>query len=175
MLKKLNKKGIALLLATAVLLTAVVGTTLAYLVDVTGSIQNIFNFGKVECKVVFNETTNTYSVQNTGTVPAYVRVAVIVNATDSTDPSKLTWDSDFSYQIVPDAKTWELHGKYYYYKGELAVGASVDDIVDIIQYTKSGTQIQILAEAIQATPDKAVQNTWKMTFDGTSWSVYTEN
>ena len=171
MLKKLNKKGIALLLATAVLLTAVVGTTLAYLVDVTGSIQNIFNFGKVACEVKFDENTNTYSVKNTGTVPAYVRVAVIVNATDSTDPSKLTWDSGFSYSIVPDAKTWELHGKYYYYKGELAAG----DSVKIIEHTKSGTQIQILAEAIQATPDEAVQNAWKMTFDGTSWSVYTKN
>lgn len=171
MLKKLNKKGIALLLATAVLLTAVVGTTLAYLVDITGSIQNIFNFGKVECKVVFNETTNTYSVQNTGTVPAYVRVAIVINATDSTDSSKLTWDSNFSYQIAPNADKWEQHEGYYYYKGELAVGA----FVDIIQYTKSGTQIQILAEAIQATPDEAVQNAWKMTFDGTSWSVYTGN
>ena len=171
MLKKLNKKGIALLLATAVLLTAVVGTTLAYLVDITGSIQNIFNFGKVECKVVFNETTNIYSVQNTGTVPAYVRVAIVINATDSTDSSKLTWDSNFSYQIAPNADDWQLHEGYYYYKGEFAVR----DSVDIIQYTESGTQIQILAEAIQATPDEAVQNAWKMTFDGTSWSVYTGN
>ena len=169
MLKKLNKKGIALLLATAVLLTAVVGTTLAYLVDVTGAIQNIFNFGKVACEVKFDENTNTYSVQNTGTVPAYIRVAVVINAADSTDSSKLTWDSNFTYWIAPDSDKWELHGKYYYYKGELAAGASVD----IIQYTKSGTQIQILAEAIQATPDEAVQNAWKMTFNGTSWSVYT--
>ena len=168
MLKKLNKKGIALLLATAVLLTAVVGTTLAYLVDVTGSIQNIFNFGKVECEVIFNETTNTYSVKNTGTVPAYVRVAVIVNATDSTDPSKLTWDSGFSYSIVPNADKWEQHEGYYYYKGELAKDASVD----IIQYTESGTQIQILAEAIQETPDEAAKTAWGVTYDSKNktWS-----
>lgn len=168
MLKKLNKKGIALLLATAVLLTAVVGTTLAYLVDVTGSIQNIFNFGKVACEVKFYENTNTYSVKNTGTVPAYVRVAVIVNATDSTDPSKLTWDSNFSYQIAPNADDWQLHEGYYYYKGELAVGASVD----IIQCTNQEARIQVLAEAIQATPDEAAKTAWGVTYDSKNktWS-----
>ena len=168
MLKKLNKRGIALLLATAVLLTAVVGTTLAYLVDVTGSIQNIFHFGKVACEVKFDENTNTYSVQNTGTVPAYIRVAVIVNATDG---ANLTWNST----SMPSAKfgsDWTEHDDgYYYYNGTIASKGSVKFggvPGNVVNY-----EIKVLAEAIQATPDEAVQNAWKMTFNGTSWSVYT--
>ena len=166
MLKKLNKKGIALLIASAVLLTAIIGTTIAYLIDVTETVEDTFIPANVVCSV--SESGGLYTVTNEGNIPVYIRVAVIVNATDSTDPSKLTWDSNFSYLIAPNADKWQLYEGYYYYKGKLAVR----DFVDLIQYTKSGTQIQILAEAIQATPDEAAKTAWGVTYDSETqtWS-----
>ena len=46
-MKKINKKTLALLIAAALLLTITVSGTVAYLVDSTGAVKNVFEPGKV--------------------------------------------------------------------------------------------------------------------------------
>ena len=168
MLKKLNKKGIALLVASAVLLTAIVGTTIAYLIDVTDTVEDTFTPATVTCTVT--KSGEKYVITNTSDVDVYLRVAVVVNATDGTN---LVWNSALN-PTVAETEAWVKHDNYYYCKTKVSPSTPID-FGTVTESALANYQVQLLAEASQATPDEAVQNAWKMTFNGTSWSVYTKN
>ena len=154
MFKKLNKKGIALLISAVLILSVAVGTTIAFLVDSTEDVTDNFTPAKVICDVT--NSGDTWSVKNVENIDAYIRVAVIVNETNGTN---LKWNDSFSATITPTAN-WQKIGNYYYYKGTVAPGASVP----FGQITAANAKIQVLAEAIQSTPDDAVQTAWGVNY-----------
>lgn len=162
MFKKLNKKGIALLISAVLILSVAVGTTIAFLVDSTEDVTDNFTPAKVICDVT--NSGDTWSVKNVENIDAYIRVAVIVNETNGTN---LKWSGNpinADVLITTDA-TWTKVGNYYYYNGEVAPDTSVT----FGQITAANAKIQVLAEAIQSTPDDAVQTAWGVTFNGTAW------
>lgn len=159
MFKKLNKKGIALLISAVLILSVAVGTTIAFLVDSTEDVTDNFTPAKVICDVT--NSGDTWSVKNVENIDAYIRVAVIVNETNGTN---LKWNDSFGATITPTAN-WQQIGNYYYYNGEVAPDTSVT----FGQITAANAKIQVLAEAIQSTPDDAVQTAWGVTFNGTAW------
>ena len=170
MFKKLNKKGIALLISAVLILSVAVGTTIAFLVDSTEDVTDNFTPAKVICDVT--NSGDTWSVKNVENIDAYIRVAVIVNETNG---NNLKWNDSFSATIEPvnttdDSWTFikvdeDTNFGYYYYNGTVAPGASVP----FGQITAANAKIQVLAEAIQSTPDDAVQTAWGVTFNGTAW------
>ena len=159
MFKKLNKKGIALLISAVLILSVAVGTTIAFLVDSTEDVTDNFTPAKVICDVTNSE--DIWRVKNVENIDAYIRVAVIVNETNG---NNLKWNDSFSATITPTAN-WQKIGNYYYYKGTVAPGASVS----FGQITAANAKIQVLAEAIQSTPNEAVKTAWGVTFNGTAW------
>ena len=91
-MKKNMKKKALLTMSVALLLAVVVGTTLAYILTNTDSVENTFKPSKVSCAVVedggdpvaagtHNTGTEKKDVQikNIGDTDAYIRVAVVVN------------------------------------------------------------------------------------------------
>ena len=113
MFKKLNKKGIALLISAVLILSVAVGTTIAFLVDSTEDVTDNFTPAKVICDVT--NSGDTWSVKNVENIDAYIRVAVIVNETNGTN---LKWNDSFSATITPTAN-WQKIGNYYYLQQQI--------------------------------------------------------
>lgn len=64
------------------LIGAVVGSTVAFLVTKTAPVENKFTYASVSCTVSesFNGTTKEkVQIQNTGTTDAYIRATYVVN------------------------------------------------------------------------------------------------
>ena len=133
-MKNQKMKSMLMLAAAALLLTLAVGSTLAYLLDTTPTVSNTFTPAKVTCEV--NEpgwtdggsTKTNVSIKNTGTVYAYIRVAVVGNwynaagniiaphTVDLGTPSGWTKGSDGYYYhtspVAPRENTSKLISSY---------------------------------------------------------------
>ena len=162
-------KHFAALLALVLILVCTVGGTVAYLVAQTDPVTNIFISGEVSCQVKeeFNGKTKTKAVvQNTGNVPAYIRVAVVANTVDG---DNITGMADLSQVDWLNEANWtEGSDGFYYYKGVV----QPDDVTaDLLKngIPLTGIQVTILASAIQSMPDAAVEEAWNMSYNsGTS-------
>ena len=155
---KLNKRAVALLVSLIVLLTAAVGATVAYIIDRTENVENIFAPSRVACEVV-DETNHTYSVKNTGDTAAYVRVAVVVNWKNS-DGHVYGKAPEFEVSV---SEGWKKGSDgYYYFTKPVAVGAKADSelTVNILTDEPDGYDlyVEVVASAIQAT--SAAVNDW---------------
>ena len=175
-------KALLLIASLAVLLTATVGSTAAWLVSKPAAVENDFVPGKVACQVLENFGTESGAsvkrdvrVQNTGNTDAYIRVLLV-----------FTWKDDagniFSnkpqegkdYQIVMDDLTdWIMQesdaGAYFYYKKPVAPGEETGVLIDSLRQIAGVTgpengkyklSVDILADAVQADPPEAVADSW---------------
>ena len=83
-MKKMNKRFLAVLASVVLVLTMTVGATVAYLIDQSGPVTNIFTPSEVTSEVE-EEFPDPYNVKqnvkikNTGDAPAYIRAAVVFN------------------------------------------------------------------------------------------------
>lgn len=175
-------KALLLIASLAVLLTATVGSTAAWLVSKPAAVENDFVPGKVACQVLedFGAESGTsvkrnVRVKNTGNTDAYIRVLLV-----------FTWKDDagniFSnkpqegkdYQIVMDDLTnWIMQksdaGLYFYYKKPVAPSAETGKLIDSLRQIAGVTgpengkyklSVDILADAVQADPPQAVKDSW---------------
>lgn len=175
-------KALLLIASLAVLLTATVGSTAAWLVSKPAAVENDFVPGKVACQVLEDFGTESGTsvkrnvrVKNTGNTDAYIRVLLV-----------FTWKDDkgniFSnkpqegkdYQIVMDDLTdWIMQksdaGVYFYYKKTVAPSAETGKLIDSLRQIAGVTgpengkyklSVDILADAVQADPPEAVEESW---------------
>ena len=175
-------KALLLIASLAVLLTATVGSTAAWLVSKPAAVENDFVPGKVACQVLEDFGTESGTsvkrnvrVKNTGNTDAYIRVLLV-----------FTWKDDagniFSnkpqegkdYQIVMDDLTdWIMQksdaGLYFYYKKPVAPSAETGKLIDSLRQIAGVTgpengkyklSVDILADAVQADPPEAVKESW---------------
>lgn len=165
------KKVSALTIALVLILVMAIGGTVAFLTTHTDSITNTFLPTDVTSEIheEFNpdKTVKTSAVvENTGNVPAYIRVAVVANSLDS--DGNITGAADVSEKLA--ASGWTKVGDYYYYNGVVQPGDKtanlLSDGIDL-----KDIQVTILASAIQAEPANAVAHAWGVQFDGSTWSA----
>ena len=161
-------RQVLLLAALVVIAMGVVGGTVAYLVTKTDPVVNTFTPGVVSCKIdeTFDGTTksNVY-VTNTGNTNAYIRAAIIVTWKDAagniaaTVPAKGTY-----YTLEMNETDWVEHDGYYYYKGSVAPNAQTEKLIKTCTDLRSNGDytlcVEILADAIQSSPDSAVTQAW---------------
>lgn len=168
-------KRFALLLALVLILVGTVGGTVAYLVTHTAPVKNTFTPGNVTCDVVeeFNteKTAKTsVKVQNTGNVPAYIRVAVVANTVD--EQGNITGAATLPENWL-NTTNWTEKDGYYYYNGVV----QPDEVTpgDLLKrgINLDGIQVTILASAIQSAPAKAVNEAWGMDYSNNVWVPYT--
>lgn len=157
---KLNKRAVALLVSLVMLLTAAVGATVAYLIDRTENMENIFTPSRVACKVV-DETNHTYSVENTGDTAAYVRVAVVVNWKNTENGNLYAKAPEFKVSV---SDTWKKGSDgYYYYTQSVAPGTQIPEELTVVEVEPATLDeyellVEVVASAIQAT--SAAVNVW---------------
>lgn len=144
-----NRK-VALLLSLVLILGGAIGGTMAYFTDNTAS-NSAFSVGQVSCSV--SQSGDTYIVKNDGTVPASVRVAVVVNWEDQ--DGIIHWTKP-NASISFGNGAWIEHGGYYYYNSAIAANSSVTGpSITVTEEAPDGysAKIHVLLEAVQEGTD----------------------
>ena len=169
---RMNRTAV-LFMAIIMLIGAVVGSTVAYLITKTGPVENKFTYASVSCKVEedFKENTKkNVKITNTGSTDAYIRATYVVNWVDAEGNIVTSVPDGYKYELTenPD-KTW-TEGKdgYFYYlspvaPGESTPGSLLTCTVKRPENPEYRLSVEILATAIQSTPAKAVTEAWGVT------------
>ena len=173
-MKKFSSKATVLFVAAALLLLTAAGSTLAYLVDDSTTITNTFIPTKVACAVVENGQAYTASavsvasksdvtIQNTGTIPAYIRASILVSwksADGIVYAAKPREGATHDYTLRINTDDWTKQGGYYYHNSDVSPDLFTEVLIESVQQYSDGpvgadgTQyylsVEIVAEAIQA-------------------------
>ena len=169
--KRRSKKTGMLFLSLLLVIGMVVGGTVAWLSTKSAPITNTFLPSHVSCSVTeeFNGTTKSnVNVINTGDIDAYIRVKLVTYRVNDKE-QHIGGTAE-----IPDFKPgagWVKNGDYYYYTKPVAPDEQPEtSLIDSITLTGSyddaddadgGKQvIEVMAEAIQSTPAKAVTEAW---------------
>lgn len=173
-----GRKLPVLLISLILLLTLVVGTTIAFIIDRTEGVVNKFTPGTVACEITEefdNSLKKNVNVINTGGVSAYVRVKLV---TYRVNESGQTIGGSATIPSFDLGEGWfEQDGFYYYSKPVPSQAEPAADLIgaegiQLISYTDAdgGRQaVEVMAEAIQSDPIAVVAETWLVTAsqDGT--------
>ena len=174
----------AMVIATVLLLALAIGGTLAWLSTKDAPIQNKFLPTKVTCEVMetFNGSTGVKSnvnVKNTGTINAFIRVKLVTYRTNDQGQHIGGTASLPNFTL---GKGWVKYGDYYYYTLPVAPKEKPEaDLISSItleSYTDvdGGHQaIDVMAEAIQSEPARAVSQAWGVSISQGSVTAYSGN
>lgn len=168
-----SKKPLTLFVALVLLLTLTVGGSLAWLVS-NDDVTNTMVPGNVPIEIVEQidgTIKKSITIQNTGNIDAYIRVAVVANAVD--EKGNVTVGT--APTLTPNANWQLLSDGYYYYKGTVAPGEknAVELLAGNVNF--AGGEINILAESIQVlggvnSDGSASVDAWGHTFANGSWT-----
>lgn len=165
----------------SVVLVLLCGTAVALMFRQTGLLTNEFETAIVDC--VVHETTDTGSetatskssitVQNTGNIPAYIRVRFVSYWVDA--EGHIVGKASEMPLIPYDENTWfEEKDGIYYCRTPVAVGDSTPELLQASETivlcvdTETGYRqvLEVFADAIQSEPDKAVTDSWGVAISG---------
>lgn len=159
-----------MVLSVVLLLALAVGGTLAWLSTKTTPVINTFTPAKVTCEVEekFDKTTGVktnVNVKNAGNIAVYIRVKLVTYRTN--DAGQHIGGT----AVLPKfnlGENWVEYGKYYYYTLPVEPKAQPQtNLADSMTLKTSygdadgGKQaLDVMAEAIQSAPEKAVADAW---------------
>lgn len=168
---RMNRTAV-LFMAIIMLIGAVIGSTVAFLITNTGPVENKFAYASVSCAVeekFDGSTKEKVQIKNTGSTDAYIRATYVVNWVDAQGDIVASVPEGYSYSldVNPDGK-WTKMGDYYYYLTPVAPGKSTPGslLTCTVKRPKNPEyrlSVEILATAIQSTPAKAVTEAWGVT------------
>lgn len=177
--RKGGKTG-ALLLSLLLIAALAVSGTVAYLLTETKPVQNTFTPSNVSCMVteeVTNNVKKNVNVKNTGDTDAYIRVKLVTYRVNK-DGQHIGGTATIPDFVPGDGWVLNETDDYYYYTLPVAAGKSpVNSLIGekgitLQEYTVSANDpdggkqvIEVMAEAIQSGPAKAVQDAWGVTVD----------
>lgn len=171
-----------MVLSVVLLLALAVGGTLAWLSTKTTPVTNTFTPAKVTCDVTenFNENTGVktkVNVTNIGNIAVYIRVKLVTYRTN--DKGQHIGGTADLPKFTP-GENWVEYGEYYYYTLPVEPNAQPHtNLADSMTLEKSygdadgGKQaLDVMAEAIQSAPEKAVGEAWGVTITRNSVKPY---
>ena len=162
-----TNKAAVLLLSMILLIGIAVGTTVAFLVARTEPIKSTFEYAKVSCEVTGSK--ENVQVKNTGDTAAYVRATYVVTwrERDVNGNVAASVPGGYDYTLTEILGSGWVKGAdgYFYYSLPVIPGGSTEEIrldcaVTCPENPEYTLSVEVLAEAIQSTPDKAVQEAW---------------
>lgn len=163
----------ALILSLCLIFALAVGTTFALLKANTAPVTNTFTAAKSDIKIdedVTGGQKKSIAVINTGTAVSYVRVKLVMNWVDNTTGNIVSGDNLPNVTLNSD-NSWFLgsDGIYYY---KMPVAANNGETTNLLQKPITEPtvgkpdgchlEVTVLAESIQAAPDTAVKDAWKV-------------
>lgn len=170
---RMNKLAI-LFIAVVMLIGAVAGSTVAFLLTETDPVENKFTYASISTEIdeTFDGTTKSdVKVTNTGDTDAYIRATYVVNWLHKDGTIAVSVPEGYTYSLTPNPdNTWTKGEKdgYFYYWTPVAPGASTAGslLTCTVTYPEDPEYIlsvEILATAVQSTPANAVQDAWGVT------------
>ncbi|MCI7810337.1 MAG: hypothetical protein MR552_00100 [Clostridiales bacterium] len=165
----------ALILSLCLIFALAVGTTVALLKANTDPVTNTFT--AAESKITIEENTDNGSkseiyVKNEGTATSYVRVKLVMNWVD--DKENVVSGDNLPKVSLKEGSDWFLgtDGIYYYTKPVAPNGGTTSNLLENNPIKEPTTEegkpagchleVTVLAESIQAAPDTAVKDAWKV-------------
>lgn len=165
-INRIGKKRLILAITLILIVSIAASTTIAWFTAQSPTLTNSFEVAEVTCQI--DEEFTDYvkrnvRVQNTGTMKAYIRVALIplmLDGDDIVSPTSALED----IIIDLDTTTW-VHGNdgYYYCPIPIDPNGYTPILVNECRIAASSNyafELQIVAQAIQALPDDAVLDAW---------------
>lgn len=172
--ESMKRKWLGTLVALALVLCIAGGATLAFLMVTTPSLTNVFQYGHVTCAVQeeFDGTTKSdVSIKNTGDTQSYIRVKLVFTWKDKDGNVSAQPVTDQDYKMDLNKVDWFEKDGYYYTKVTVAPDHNTPDLIhsctEIAANAPDGytLSLEILADAIQSTPTRAVEQAWGVTVD----------
>ena len=196
----MKNRRLPMLMIALVLLMTLVPLTISYMLRRSPTMVNQFDPANVSCKVeetfdkVKREKTSI-AVKNTSNIDAYIRLKIITYWEDSkgtvvaraskpinfalgadwiADPNELNMYY-YALPVKPGESTGELLGTVDGKKEKIVLDVVTKDVTDqasgvTITYTYYQV-VEIMAEAIQSVPDKAVEDSWKVVVDDSTHHI----
>ncbi len=176
-----KKKLIILLVSLILVLTAVAGTTVAFVITKTSDVKNIFQPSYVACEVLEGEDGKTFDgmtkkdvrIKNTGDTEAYIRAAVVVTWVSESDKSISAQQPEVNedYSITYTSNSGWIRGSdgYWYYTDPVASGDVTGMLFDSCEVIEGKApegyylSVEIVASAIQSVPETVVEEQWGVT------------
>lgn len=163
----------ALILSLCLIFALAVGTTVALLVAHTNAVTNTFKAAEsgthIDVKDSGNEKTGI-TVTNEGTATSYVRVKLVMNWVDGN--GKVVSGGKLPEVTLNEPDWFEQDGIYYYTKPVAPKDAETGKVTSNLLKTPitqpegapdgCHLEVTVLAESIQAAPDTAVTEAWKV-------------
>ena len=158
----------ALILSLCLIFALAVGTTFALLKAHTDPVTNTFK--AAESKIDIIEKTDygkksEVQVKNIGTATSYVRAKLVLNWV-SEDGKVVSGGSLPTVTLNDDSSWFEKDGIYYYTKPVAPQDLTSNLLKSAIEQTNAPDgchlAVPVLAESIQAAPDTAVKDAWKV-------------
>lgn len=171
-----------MVLSIVLLLGVAIGGTIAWLSTKTTPVINTFTPAEVTCEVEekFDKTTGVktdVNVKNNGNIAVYIRVKLVTYRTND-DGQHIGGTAELP-KFTP-GENWVEYGKYYYYTLPVAPGkkpaanlAEKMTLKPSYEDADGGKQaLDVMAEAIQSAPEKAVGEAWGVTITPNSVKPY---
>ena len=171
-----------MVLSVVLLLGVAIGGTIAWLSTKTTPVTNTFTPARVTCEVEedFNEDTGVktnVNVTNNGNIAVYIRVKLVTYRTNDAGQHIGGTAELPKFNL---GKNWVEYGKYYYYTLPVEPKAQPQtNLADSMTLKTSygdadgGKQaLDVMAEAIQSAPEKAVGEAWGVTITPNSVKPY---
>ena len=158
--------------AAVLLLTAAVGGVYAYITAQTPPLENQFDPVEVTCAVEESfdgQTKQDVAIRNTGDIAAYIRAAVVVTwADDDGNVWAQAPVEGTDYDVAWGSGDWAIGSDgFWYHRRAVAAGDTTADLIRTVSAVSAPKgyhlQVQVLATAIQASPDEAVEEAWNVT------------
>lgn len=168
----MKRKWLGTLVALALVLCIAGGATLAFLMVTTPSLTNVFQYGHVTCKVdeTFQDNVKTnVSIRNTGDTQSYIRVKLVFTWKDSDGNVSAQPVKTGDYDLELNMDGWFEKDGYYYAKAPVAPDNKTPVLIgkctEVAAHAPDGytLSLEILADAIQSTPTRAVEQAWGVT------------
>ena len=174
-----------MVLSIVLLLGVAIGGTIAWLSTKTTPVTNTFTPAKVACDVTenFDEDTGVktnVNVKNNGNIAVYIRVKLVTYRTNDAGQHIGGTAELPKFNL---GENWVEYGKYYYYTLPVEPKAQpqtnlADSMTLKTAYgdADGGKQaLDVMAEAIQSEPEKAVGEAWGVRISQGSVTDYSGN
>lgn len=179
-----GKKKIMLVISILLLLTAAVGVTLAILSARSEPVSNDFAYKPVTCEVEEpgwedgNTIKSNVKIKNTSDIQVYIRAAYVVTwlveedtngdgIIDSTSVLAKKPAEGTDYTISLNENGWVSIDGLYYCNSPIEPGDSTPVLINSLEVLAETEgyrlQVEVIAEAVQATPEDAMEEAWGIT------------
>lgn len=164
------RRGLVLAAALALTLIFSAGGTLAWLAASTEETVNTFSPAQMEIQVkeeFDGKIKKNVRVENKSETAVYIRVALVptwVNAEGEPMAQSASLD-DLTFTTQLPQSGWKKSGSYYYYTLPVSAGSITPELFTSAVVKATAPEgcimdLQVLAQAVQATPKDAVTAAW---------------